>query len=189
MKTRKLLLAAALLFAAFRPAPLFAGDDEEAAARAEAKAALNRTEALAEEMDCTAKKTKLFADYLAGNGPLKGPYKFRCAGGKETITAPAWFAAEVSSMTAREMQIGKVTWNEARLWQEPLAAIYEFSELVRKTMPVKSGGLGLPVKFLYPGCLDSLVRLDKALANLRRERLAGSFGGRGDLVFSSLFSR
>ena len=35
------------------------------------------TEVLVEEMDCTGKKAKLFIDYLSGNGPLKGPYKFR----------------------------------------------------------------------------------------------------------------
>ncbi len=137
-------------------------------------------------MDCYGRKAALFADYLAGNGQLKGPYKFRCARGKETINAPAWLAAEISSMTAREIQIGKETWSEAKLWREPLAALGDFSELVRKTKPVKDGGLGLQPKFLYGACVDSLDRLDRALANLRRERLAASFGGRGDLVYSSL---
>jgi len=181
MRNNRILLLAALLF------PLSAGGvlavDEEAAA---AKAAQNRTEELTADMDCSAKKDKLFIDYLSGGAQLKGPYKFRCANGKETITAPAWLAGEISSMTSREVQIGRDNWTEARLWQEPLAVIHDFSELVRKTFPVKNGGLGLPQKFLYPGCLDALVRLDKAVANLRRERLAGSFGGRGDLVFSSL---
>ena len=181
MRNRKILLLAALVL------PLAAGrvkaTDEEAAAL---KAAQNRTEVLLEDIDCSGKKDKLFFDYLGGSAQLKSPFKFRCAKGKETITAPAWLGGELSSMTAREVQVGKENWTEARLWQEPLAALYNFSELVRKTRMVKDGGLGLPPKLVYGACLDSLVRLDKALANLRRERLAGSFGGRGDLVFSSL---
>lgn len=176
----KISLSLLLTFACLA-APLRAADEEAA----EAKAAQNRTEVLLEEIDCSARKNGLFFEYLSGNGPLKGPYKFRCARGKETITAPAWFAAEVSSMTAREIQVGKELWTEAHLWQEPLAALRDFSELVRKTRAVKDGGLGLPQKFVYPACTASLVRLDKALAALRRERLAGSFGGRGDLVFAS----
>lgn len=172
---------ALLLAIACLAAPLRAADEEAA----EAKAAQNRTAVLLEEIDCSVKKNALFFDYLSGNGPLKGPYKFRCAKGKETITAPAWFAAEVSSMTAREIQVGKELWTEAHLWQEPLAALRDFSELVRKTRSVKDGGLGLPQKFVYPACAAALVRLDKGLAALRRERLAGSFGGRGDLVFAS----
>jgi hypothetical protein len=179
---KKALLACASVLLLLGAGRLRAADEEAA----EAKAAQNRTETLFENMDCSAKKGKLFFDYLSGNGQLKGPYKFRCAKGKETITAPAWLAGEVSSMTARELQIGKETWNEARLWQEPLAVLSDFSKLVGKTQPVKNGGLGLAPKFLYPGCVDLLVRLDRALANLRRARLGASFGGRGDLVFSSL---
>lgn len=177
-------ISAALLLTvfAFAAGPLRAADDEAA----EAKAAQNRTEVLLEEIDCSAKKSQLFFDYLSGNGPLKTPYRFRCAKGKETITAPAWLAGDVSSMTAREIQLGKEQWNEAQLWQEPLAALADFAALVRKTQPVKSGGLGLPQKFVYPACTAALVRLDKALSALRRERLAASFGGRGDLVFASL---
>jgi len=170
-----LLLAALACLAA----PLRA-DDEEAA---EAKAAANRTEALLEEIDCYSKKGELFFEYLKNNVPAV--YKFRCAKGRETITAPAWLAGEVSSMTAREVQLNKETWDEARLWREPLAALDEFSELVRKTRPAKAGGLGLPHKFVSPACTAALTRLDKALAALRRERLAGSFGGRGDAVFAS----
>ncbi len=176
----KLSLAALLLAAPALPG--FAADDEAA----EAKAAQNRTEALLEEIDCSAKKSQLFFDYLSGNGPVTGPYKFRCAKGRETITAPAWLAGDVSSMTAREIQLGKEQWNEAQLWQEPLAALADFASLVRKTRPAKNGGLGLPQKFVYPACGAALTRLDKALGALRRERLAASFGGRGDLVFSSL---
>lgn len=176
-------ISAALLLAVSAFAgPLKAADD----GAAEAKAAQNRTEVLLEEIDCSAKKGQLFFDYLSGNGPLKAPYKFRCAKGKETIPAPAWLAGEVSSMTAREIQLGKDLWTEAQLWQEPLAALADFAALVRKTQPVKNGGLGLPQKFVYPACTAALVRLDKALAALRRERLAASFGGRGDLVFASL---
>jgi hypothetical protein len=174
------VLASVLLLPLLLRAPLLADDE------ADAKAAQNRTENLLEDIDCSSKKDKLFMDYLSGGAQLKGPYKFRCAKGKETITAPLWLAGEVSSMTAREVQIGKEAWNEAKLWQEPLAALYDFSELLRKTRPVKDGGLNLPPKFLAGACADSLVRLDKALANLRRERLAGSFGGRGDLVFASM---
>ncbi len=181
MRNNKILLLAALVL------PLAAGRvkaaDEEAAAL---KADQSRTAELLESIDCSAKKDKLFLDYLGGTAQLKGPFKFRCARGKETITAPLWLAAEISSMTMREARIGKETWTEVRLWQEPLAALYDFSEGVRKTRAVKDGGLGLPSKLVHGACLDSLVRLDKALANLRRERMAGSFGGRGDLVFSSL---
>ena len=181
MRISGVLIAAVLLVPAARSAALAADADA-----AEAKAAQARSEDLLDDMDCYGRKAALFRDYLSGSGQLKGPYKFRCAHGKETITAPAWLAGEVSSMTAREIQIGKENWNEARLWQEPLSALVDFSELVRKTRPVKDGGLGLPQKYMYDGCVDSLVRLDKALANLRRERLAGSFGGRGDLVYASL---
>ncbi|MCM2267150.1 MAG: hypothetical protein NDI60_05170 [Elusimicrobiales bacterium] len=177
--TNKYSLVLALLLLAPLTAPLRAADEEAA----EAKAALNRTEALLEEIDCYSKKGELFFEYLKGGVPAV--YKFRCAKGRETMTAPAWLAGEVSSMTAREVQVNKETWNEARLWREPLAALDEFSELVRKTRPAKTGGLGLPHKFLYPACTAALTRLDKALAALRRERLAGSFGGRGDAVFAS----
>lgn len=181
MRNKKSLLLAALLLP-FTAAGLKAADEEAAAL----KAAQNRTEELLEAIDCSAKKDKLFFDYLGGSAQLKGPFKFRCAGGKETITAPLWLAGEISSMTMRSTQIGKESWTEVRLWQEPLAALYDLSEAVRKTRAVKDGGLGLPPRLVYGACLDSLVRLDKALANLRRERMAGSFGGRGDLVFSSL---
>lgn len=178
----KISLALLLTLFTGLAAPLKAADEEAA----EAKAAQNRTEAMLEDIDCSAKKDKLFIDYLGGNGPLKGPYKFRCAKGKETIIAPAWLAGEVSTMAAHEIQIGKEAWNEARLWQEPLTALYDFSEAIRKTRSPKDGGLGLTQKFVYPAVAASLVRLDKALSALRRERLAGSFGGRGDLVFASL---
>ena len=177
MKISKLTLLLAAL--ACLAAPLRAADEEAA----EAKAAQNRTEALLEEIDCYSRKGGLFFEYLKNRAPAV--YKFRCARGRETITAPAWLAGEVSSMTAREVQFNKETWNEARLWREPLAALDEFSELVRKTRPAKTGGLGLPHKFVYPACTAALTRLDKALAALRRERLAGSFGGRGDAVFAS----
>lgn len=177
MKISELTLLLAAL--ACLAAPLRAADEEAA----EAKAAQNRTEALLEEIDCYSKKGELFFEYLKGGVPAV--YKFRCAKGRETMTAPAWLAGEVSSMTAREVQVNKETWNEARLWREPLAALDEFSELVRKTRPAKTGGLGLPHKFVYPACTAALTRLDKALAALRRERLAGSFGGRGDAVFAS----
>jgi hypothetical protein len=180
MKKPYIVLALALLLPLGLRAALLADDE------AEAKAAANRTETLLEDIDCASKKDKLFMDYLGGGAQLKGPYKFRCAKGKETITAPLWLAGEISSMTAREVQIGKDTWSEAKLWQEPLAALYDFSELLRKTRPVKDGGMNLPQKFTYGACVDALVRMDRAMANLRRERLAGSFGGRGDLVYASL---
>lgn len=181
MRNKKVLLLAALILP-LAAAGVKAGDEEAAAA----KAAQNRTEVLLEDIDCSAKKDRLFFDYLSGTAQLKGTFKFRCAKGKETLSAPPWLAGEVSSMTARAAQAGKETWTEARLWQEPFAALYDFSEAVRKTRAVKDGGLGLPPKLVYGACLASLVRLDKALANLRRERLAGAFGGRGDVIFSSL---
>jgi hypothetical protein len=163
------------------PRSLRASEDEDAA-----KAAQARIESMREDIDCSAKKDGLFLDYLGGGAELKGPYKFRCAKGKETITAPAWLAGEVSSMTARELKPGRETLSEARLWQEPLNALYDFSELLRRTRPAADGGLDLPQKFLRGACTDSLVRLDRALADLRRAKLSGSFGGRGDLVFAGL---
>jgi len=88
-------------------------------------------------------------------------------------------------MTKREIQLVKEKSTEARLWQEPLAVLYDFSELVRKTAPITSGGLALSQKSEAGGCLAMLVRLEKSLTTLRAARLAGSFGGRGDMVFSS----
>jgi len=137
-------------------------------------------------MDCSARKSRLFSDYLDGKVQANGGYKLRCARGKETIVFPVSLAAEVSSMTAREIISGKEKYTEARLWQEPLAALSDLSDLVRKTAPVKSGGLALSQDAVAGACLELLVRLDKAVAALREARLAGSFGGRGDLVFSCL---
>ncbi|OGS13878.1 MAG: hypothetical protein A2234_03405 [Elusimicrobia bacterium RIFOXYA2_FULL_58_8] len=146
----------------------------------------DRTETLLADMDCAEKKCRLFSDYLEGKIQVNGGYKFRCAKGRETISLPADLAAIVSSMTAREIRVGKSTSTEARLWQAPLEALYDFSQLVRKTAPVKSGGLALAQRSMAGGCLAVLVRLDKAMAALREARLAGSFGGRGDLVFAHL---
>ncbi|HAF96168.1 MAG: hypothetical protein A2X34_09040 [Elusimicrobia bacterium GWC2_51_8] len=182
MKKINLVFSAILTFSLLHAATLLIAADDAAA---EDKASRDRTESLLADIDCAAKKDRLFYDYLSYDPRLRGAYKFRCASGKETITAPAWLAGEISSMTARAAA-GKEKLTEAQLWQAPLAALYDFSELVRKTRPVKEGGLGLPQRFLAGNCADLAVRLDKALANLRRAKLAGSFGGRGDVVFSNL---
>jgi len=176
MKLARVLFAAALALAS--AVPVFSAEDP---------IAQDSAETLLAAMDCSAKKDRLFHDYLEGKVLLNGSgYKFRCANGKETITFPVWLAAEVSSMTSRELTAGKEKTTEARLWQAPLAALYEFSELVRKTAPVKNGGLALAQRSAAAGCRAALVRLDKAMTALREAKLAGSFAGRGDLVFSSL---
>jgi len=177
MKTAYFLLVVTGL-ALVPAAPLRAADAEDAVTR-------DRSDDLLADMDCSARKARLFYDYLSGKVPMAVPYKFGCAKGKEKIMAPAWLAAEVSSMTAREIASGKDKFTEAQLWQEPLSVLADYAAMVRKTAPLKSGGLGLPQKFLAGNCQALLVRLDRAVAALRRAKLAGSFGGRGDLVFSS----
>lgn len=176
MSISRVLMTVALALAA-APCVLAAQDSVER----------GRMETLLSDMDCSAKKTLLFHDYLAGKIQVNGSsYKFRCAKGKENITFPSWLGAEVSSMTAREILLGKEKYTEARLWQEPLAALYDFAALVRKTAPLDNGGLALSQKFVAGGCLTTLMRLDKSVTALRGAKLAGSFGGRGDLIFSSL---
>lgn len=180
MKNFKLILSAVFFLAA----PLFAAEPSD---EAQAKLDRERSEMLLAGMDCSVKKTRLFADYLSGSGglPYKG-YKFRCAAGKETINLPPWFEGAVSSMNARGVEINRQDFTQAALWREPLLALVELAELVRKTEPASPGGAVLAPRYLAPSALAILVRYDKALANLRKARLAGSLEGRGDLAFSAL---
>lgn len=155
--------------------------------KAEEAAVRERLETAMTDMDCAAKKDKLFYDYLgAGAGTVFKGYKFKCARGKETINMPAWFEPAVSSMAAREVGLGKETYTEAGLWQAPFGVLYEVYELVKKTLPAKEGGLGLNQRFLVRDYSALTVRYDKALTGLKKARLAGSFGGRGDAVFAAL---
>lgn len=154
--------------------------------KAEEAANRERMETAMTGMDCAAKKDKLLYDYLGAAGPALKNYKFKCAGGKETINMPVWFGPAVSSMAAREMEPGKEKYTEAGLWQAPFGVLYEVSELAKKTLPVGKGGLGLHQRFLVRDYSALAVRYDKALAGLKKAGLAGSFGGRGDAVFAAL---
>lgn len=155
--------------------------------KAEEAANRERMENVMVELDCSAKKDKLFFDYLSSSGtPVFKNYKFRCARGKETINMPAWFEAEIASMTARTVELGSEKYSEARLWQLPFGILHEIFDLTKKTMSPKDGGLALHQRFLVRDYSDIMVRYNKSLANLRKARLAGSFGGRGDAVFAYL---
>lgn len=177
MNISRLVLPALLGFLLF-PASALASSEEDAANR-------DRVESLLAEMDCSGKKARLFYDYLTSSASLQGTLKFRCAKGKENITPPTWLAAEVSSMTARGIRVGRGKSPEIELWGEPLVILGEFNDLVLKTAPQKSGGAGLSQKFIAEGCRELLGRLDKAVGLLGKAGPSCSFEKRGELVYAA----
>ncbi len=174
----------ALILAAVPLVPACAAAPADPEAEAQAKLDRSRTGALLEEMDCSERRTRLLYDILAvSTAPLRN-YRFRCAKGKETYSTPAWID-EIYGASSQTVLVDKDEVPAAKLWAEPLLALTDFAELVRKTEP-KDGSFGLEQRFLAPGAGAVLLRYDKAVAQLRKAKLAGAFGGRGDAAFSAL---
>lgn len=74
--------------------------------------------------------------------------------------------------------------NEAQLWQAPASVLYEFFELVRKSLPPSDGGQLMPPGNLIKDYEDKRIRFQMSLDRLVRAKLGDSLGGRGRAVIA-----
>jgi tight adherence protein B len=75
--------------------------------------------------------------------------------------------------------------NEAQLWQTPASLLYEFFELVRKSLPPDPyGGQFAPPGTLLRDYEDNRLRFQLSLDRIVRARLGNSLGGRGRAVLA-----
>jgi tight adherence protein B len=75
--------------------------------------------------------------------------------------------------------------NEAQLWQAPASLLYEFFELVRKSLPPDPyGGQFAPPGTLLREYEDNRVRFQMSHDRIVRARLGNSLGGRGRAVIA-----
>jgi len=100
-----------------------------------------------------------------------------------SVQAPEWLDKSLDAMAGRvalqDSEDGPLS--EARLWQAPASAVYEFFEYTRKTFQYPRR----KPETLIEDYADGRARLREALARLRKARLEGSLGGRGKPVLAA----
>ncbi len=103
-----------------------------------------------------------------------------------TLKVPKWVDETLEAMLKRPVwqDIDEGILNEANLWQAPVSALYEFFELVRKSMPPSDGGQLVPPGSLIKDYEDKRIRFQISLDRLVRARLGDSLGGRGRAVLA-----
>ncbi len=104
-----------------------------------------------------------------------------------SVPAPKWVAATLDAMLKRAVwqDPDEGVLNEAQLWQAPVSVLYEFFELVRKSLPPDPyGGQLIPPGNLVRDYEDNRVRFQMSLDRLVRSRLGSSLGGRGRAVIA-----
>jgi hypothetical protein len=96
------------------------------------------------------------------------------------VSAPAWIDAEMPSLGRAAYQDpddGSLT--EAQLWQAPIAVLYEFFALTRRTYPLEYGGFLAKPLTLTGDYRDVDEKMKLSVGRLRALHLEGSLGGRG----------
>ncbi|MBI4371291.1 MAG: type II secretion system F family protein [Elusimicrobia bacterium] len=103
------------------------------------------------------------------------------------VAPPAWVDKTLDAMLRHPVwqDPDQGILNEAQLWQSPASVLYEFLELVRRSLPPAAGGQSLPPADLLREYEDGRVRFQISLDRLTRARLQGSLGGRGRAVLAS----
>ena len=97
------------------------------------------------------------------------------------LQAPKWVDQTLDAMLRRPVwqDPDEGILNEAQLWQAPVSVLYEFFELVRKSMPPSEGGQFAPPGSLIRDYEDNRIRFQMSLDRIVRARLGSSLGGRG----------
>ena len=104
-----------------------------------------------------------------------------------SVPAPEWVGATLDAMLKRPVwqDPDEGVLNEAQLWQAPVSVLYEFFELVRKSLPPDPhGGQLIPPGNLVRDYEDNRVRFQMSLDRLVRSKLGNSLGGRGRAVIA-----
>jgi hypothetical protein len=96
------------------------------------------------------------------------------------LKPPKWIDAQRAALDReayRDPDDGALT--EAQLWQAPLAVLYEFFEITRRTYPPTYGGFLARPETLAVAYRDDDERMRLAVGRLSSLHLEGSLGGRG----------
>ncbi len=103
------------------------------------------------------------------------------------LKIPAWVDAERPALDRATYSDpdGEVL-TEAQLWQAPLAVLYEFYEITRKTFPPAYGGTLAKPETLAAEYRDNSERMKMCVERLRALHLEGSLGGRGRAALDHL---
>ncbi|MBI3289178.1 MAG: type II secretion system F family protein [Elusimicrobia bacterium] len=103
-----------------------------------------------------------------------------------SLKIPKWVDQTLEAMLKRPVwkdpDEGVLT--EAQLWQMPVSVLYEFFELVRKSLPPSDGGQLTPPGNLVKEYEENRIRFQVAYDRLVRARLGDSLGGRGRAVIA-----
>ena len=103
------------------------------------------------------------------------------------LAVPKWVDQTLDAMIKRPVwqDPDEGVLNEAQLWQAPASVLYEFFELVRKSMPPSDGGQLVPPGQLIKDYEENHIRFRMALDRLlRAPRFGDSLGGRGRAVLA-----
>ncbi len=102
------------------------------------------------------------------------------------LKTPKWVDQTLEAMLKRPVwqDPDEGILNEAQLWQAPASVLYEFFELVRKSLPPSDGGQLTPPGSLIKDYEDKRVRFQMSLDRLVRAKLGDSLGGRGRAVIA-----
>ena len=137
---------------------------------------------------CAERKIQLFYYYLELNrDPEVINAKVECNGEERTVAMPNWMDEEVKAMSGRKVwrEPAEGELSEAALWQTPVALLYSFTDVTKKTFPRdKKGDAIIPSK-LIKEYADINVRYQLALDRIYRARLFSSFGGRGRSILAT----
>lgn len=103
-----------------------------------------------------------------------------------SLKIPKWVDQTLEAMLKRPVwqDPDEGILNEAQLWQAPASVLYEFFELVRKSLPPSDGGQLMPPGSLIKDYEDKRIRFQMSLDRLVRAKLGDSLGGRGRSVIA-----
>jgi tight adherence protein B len=104
----------------------------------------------------------------------------------QTLKVPKWVDQTLEAMLKRPVwqDPDEGVLSEAQLWQSPASVLYEFFEIVRKSLPPEYKGQLIPPGNLIKEYEENRVRFQIALDRVVRARLGDSLGGRGRAVIS-----
>ena len=102
------------------------------------------------------------------------------------VEVPKWVDQTLDAMLKRPVwqDPEEGILNEAQLWQAPASVLYEFFELVRKSLPPSDGGQLTPPGNLVKEYEENRIRFQMSLDRLVRAKLGDSLGGRGRAVIA-----
>jgi len=103
------------------------------------------------------------------------------------ISAPAWLDAQMTALARPVYEDPDDGWlTEAQLWQAPLAVLYEFYAVTRRTYPLEYGGFLVKPLTLADDYRDVDEKMKLSVGRLRSLHLEGSLGGRGRTAIERL---